>query len=641
MRPLHIARTAASAALVAAIVVGALSTTDARAAGTDTQQATGTMPTGSPDYRWDGSSTSTARSLAAGTAAPVYTLGTDVASYQHPGGQPIDWRAVAASGQGFTIVKATESTTYTNPYARADVTGARSAGLVVGVYHFADPTVSATAQADYFARQVNGFGGTLLPPALDLEVTGGLTPSALVTWTSTFLTRLRADTGRTPMIYSGPYFWSTAMAGSKAFVQYPLWEAHWTSAAAPQQVGGWPSWTLWQYSNGSYGSPPPVPGIPALVDRSRFAGTKAQLLGLAQTSRPGIVPPFTGTATSSQYPDGTFLRVVGQPNVYEVAGLAPLWVTTWSHVDGAHPVRQVTASQFLTLRSSPLDGTYLLDPVSRRWYRTAGGAPLPVITFRTLGAPTHYALVDSNDLTNAGSPGPYSRLARTVRDGTFLVTAENRQVYEVAGGAPIFVSTWSTFGGPQPTVTVNQPVVDQAGSGGWMNSLRFTPADGTQLMDGTTGALYLVTAGHPAPVAPGSPATSAFTLVGTTAILNAGGTGVWAHLTRRDLPVDDLEPGLQPQHREHRAHRGRGTQQRHAPAAVLRQPAEHDEHADAGGVDERDVRQVDRRVRRTAGLEVVHLRAQRCPVVEVDLALEPDLERAPGRFVLRCHAAER
>jgi lysozyme len=533
MRPFRSLPSAASVALVAAIALGTVSTSGVQVARADDGQlTTGTMPAGSPDARWDASGPVTARAGALTAAAtPVYSLGTDVASYQHPGGKPIDWHAVATSGQSFTIVKATESTTYTNPYAMTDVTGARSAGLVVGVYHFANPAVSATAQADYFSRQVNGFGGTLLPPALDLEVTGGLTPSALIVWTSAFLTRVRQDTGRTPMIYTGPYFWSTAMAGSKAFVQYPLWEAHWTTAAAPQQVGGWPSFTLWQYSNGTYGSPPAVPGIPALVDRSRFAGTKAQLTALASTSRPGIVPPFTGTATAAQFPDGTFVHVTGDPYIYEIAGLAPIWVTRWARVGGAHPVREITAAQFTSLRSSPLDGSYLTDLVTHHWYRMAGGAPLPVITFRSLGTPTHYAYVDTYDILNAGGAGPYSHLARTVRDGTFLISAETGQVYEVAGGAPIFVSTWATYGGVQPYVLVNQPVLDDAGSGGWMNSLSYVPADGTVLMDGSTGLLYLVTTGHPAAMDPASLGSSPFTLVGTTAIANAGGTGVWSHLT--------------------------------------------------------------------------------------------------------------
>ena len=44
--------------------------------------------------------------------------GIDVASHQHPGGAAIDWNTVAASGQKFAFVKATEGTNYTNPLLR-------------------------------------------------------------------------------------------------------------------------------------------------------------------------------------------------------------------------------------------------------------------------------------------------------------------------------------------------------------------------------------------------------------------------------------------------------------------------------------------------------------------------------------------
>ncbi len=494
---------------------------------TGQQQTTGMLPVGSPDA---GAPATPSVSRAAAAAATSYTLGTDVSSYQHPGAKPIDWHAVAASGQSFTVIKATESTTYTNPYAVTDLVGARAAGLVVGLYHYANPAVSATAQADSFARQVNGIGGTMLPPVLDLEATGGLSPTALISWTSAFLTRVQRDTGRIPMIYSGPYFWSTAMAGSKAFARYPLWEAHYTTAAEPSAVGGWPRWTLWQYSNGTFGSPAAVPGIPARVDRDRFGRTKAQLAALASTSRPGIVAPFTGTATAAQFPDGTFVRVTGDTYVYEIAGLAPLFVTSWSRVGGPHQVRQISAASFYTLRSSPLEGTFLVDLADRHAYRVAGGAPVVVASWTPYGGVQHYVGIDDSDIVHAGAAGPYSHLSTTVRDGTFVRTVETGQVYEVAGGAPVFVSTWSTFGGSQPYVLVNQAAVDQAGSGGIWDHMSFVPADGTALSDGSTGLFYLVTGGHPALTDVATIGSTPFTLVGDSAIVNAGGTGVWAHL---------------------------------------------------------------------------------------------------------------
>jgi len=530
------ARHALVAATAGAVVIAVLAT-PALAASTATvgkvsnppsQAASGMMPAGAPDAARKTSSQS-APAFKAAASAP-YLLGTDVSSYQHPAGAAINWSLVAGSGQAFTVVKATESTDYTNPYVMTDVLGARAAGLLVGLYHFAHPEFSPTAQADYFARQINGIGGTLLPPVLDLESNGGLSSSALISWTSSFLTRLRLDTGRVPMIYSGPYFWSTSMAGSTAFSQYPLWEAHYTTAASPQYIPGWPTWSMWQYSDGSFGSPAAVPGIPANVDRDRFAGTKAQLLALAAASRPGVQPPFNGTATAAQYPDGSFVRVSGDPHVYVVAGLAPLWVSSWSHVGRPQPVAVISLAAFRTLRSSPLDGTFLNDVLTGRVYEMAGGAPLLVTSWTAFGGAQPSVRTDDWDIANAGACGTLCSLLNKPRDGTVLRAAETGQVFVVAGGAPIFVSTWAAFGGPQPFVNVNQLPIQNAGAGSWYNHLSFLPADGTVLSDSSTGQLYVVTSGAPLIGNVTTLGATPFTLVDHNAIVNAGGAGVWAHL---------------------------------------------------------------------------------------------------------------
>ncbi len=214
----------------------------------------------------------TARDTADASASATSALyGPDVSSYQHPGGAPINWGSVAASGQAFAIVKATENG-YTNPYLAQDLAGAHDAGLVVGAYAFARPSASAVAQADAFARAIGTLPSPSLPPVLDLEDAGGLSPAALVAWTHAFLDRLQASTGRVPMIYSGPYFWSSALGGDRGFAQYPLWQAQYTSAASPSPMGGWPTYTLWQFTDAAS-----IPGISGGVDQSRFNGTRQQL----------------------------------------------------------------------------------------------------------------------------------------------------------------------------------------------------------------------------------------------------------------------------------------------------------------------------------------------------------------------------
>jgi GH25 family lysozyme M1 (1,4-beta-N-acetylmuramidase) len=218
----------------------------------------------------------TVGSLSSASAAKV-VKGPDVASYQHPHatkahphGQPINWAAVAKAGYDFAIVKATEGTSYVNPYFAgpyySDYADAATAGLVHGSYHFARPALpivaSATAQAKVFAKTVGSVTTTkTLPPALDLEVTGGLNPGQLVTWAQTFLLEMRTLTGRTPMLYTYPNFWENDLRDPTALARYPLWMAEYGVSNGPVS-------DLWQYTDHAN-----IKGIVGGVDVSKFQGT--------------------------------------------------------------------------------------------------------------------------------------------------------------------------------------------------------------------------------------------------------------------------------------------------------------------------------------------------------------------------------
>lgn len=226
--------------------------------------------------------------LSQGVAALADVTGPDVSGWQHPSGAAIDWAKVKGNGQSFTFVKATEGTTYANPYFPADWSGSGSAGLMHGAYHFARPTTtagSAVAQANYFvatAGQQNTPG--TLPPVLDLEVSGGLSSTQLISWAQQWLTQVKTLTGRTPILYSYPAFWTGNMANSTAFASYPLWIAGYSSEPAP--LGGWAHWTFWQYSDNSS-----IPGISGAGDMSTYVGSLTQLQALALIVPPPTPPP--------------------------------------------------------------------------------------------------------------------------------------------------------------------------------------------------------------------------------------------------------------------------------------------------------------------------------------------------------------
>lgn len=210
----------------------------------------------------------------AASSSPVQ--GVDVSKYQHDDGKPIDWGKVRRSGQTFAFIKATGGSDRTDPWYARESVAARRAGMIVGAYHYADPRHDADAQAAHIVdvvgttREANDLG-----IVLDLESSGGLSPSRLSTWAHTFLTGVERRTGRLPILYTGPHFWHTKMKDNKTFGAYPLWIAHYTDKR-PGPLPGWDRWTFWQRTSSAR-----VSGIVGLVDHDLFCCPASTLAALA------------------------------------------------------------------------------------------------------------------------------------------------------------------------------------------------------------------------------------------------------------------------------------------------------------------------------------------------------------------------
>lgn len=257
-------------------------------------------------------------SLSDAHADPIGGIrGIDVSNYQHPGGASIDWAQVAGAGNRFVFIKATEGPVspggpyYTNPWFKRDRSDAAAVGMYRGAYHFGRPQYpldSAIFQARYFVSVTGPMRGAGdLPHVLDLEDSGGLPPADLISWTFAFLNELEALTGRRPIIYSGWYFWNTALAGSTAFGDYRLWMARYTSATNPLPLpSGWPTWTFWQYSSSLS-----VLGIVGNVDGNVYCCEGANLAALADGTSVSAAAsnPFGSFDGASRLPGG--VRVHG------------------------------------------------------------------------------------------------------------------------------------------------------------------------------------------------------------------------------------------------------------------------------------------------------------------------------------------
>ncbi|GAA2207673.1 hypothetical protein GCM10009850_031310 [Nonomuraea monospora] len=233
---------------------------------------------------------------AAATAGPEdYAVhGIDVSGHNHGGAnQAIDWRAVAAAGQRFVSIKATEGhrTKWVNDWFVRDLAGARGAKLIHTAYHYFVHGQDGVAQADHFLATVRGQGldGTHpyeLPLEVDIEVQEGgkpacgAAPAALVRQALAFIGRVKSVTGVAPTVYTQRSFVDRCMAGSTEFGKYRVRLARYGRTPPPPLPGG-SGWDFWQFTRTAR-----VAGLPPHdVDENVFAGDLAALERLANLAQ--------------------------------------------------------------------------------------------------------------------------------------------------------------------------------------------------------------------------------------------------------------------------------------------------------------------------------------------------------------------
>lgn len=117
------------------------------------------------------------------------------------------------------------------------------------------------------------------------------------------------------------------------------------------------------------------------------------------------------TAPGSPLPEGSFVKMAGAPDIYRIAGGAPLRVSNWAYFGGPQPSAEVSRTRFNLLPKYP-------------------------------------------------------------RSGSFLLVGGSGRVFRVMSGVASLVSSWDAFGGPQPTTTVDPAALDNAGTGGVWNHLK-------------------------------------------------------------------------------------------------------------------------------------------------------------------------
>lgn len=167
----------------------------------------------------------------------------------------------------FIFVKATEGTDIIDENFNLNFYQARKCELIRGAYHFFSTTSSADRQARFFCKVVQ-LEDEDLPPVLDVENLGSLTPEQLRKEVLTWMNYVERYYGVTPILYTY-YSFKQKYLNTPEFDKYPLWIAHYYEPKLKYEG----KWAFWQHTDAGR-----VDGIKGYVDVNLFNGEYKDLL---------------------------------------------------------------------------------------------------------------------------------------------------------------------------------------------------------------------------------------------------------------------------------------------------------------------------------------------------------------------------
>lgn len=186
----------------------------------------------------------------------------------------VDLATAQANGIVAVIHKATEGSTVTDAEYRHRRDKARTLGLLWGAYHYSSGA-SVSDQVANFIEHAEPDENDVI--ALDWESSSD-GPDMTLDQACRFVEMINSELGRWPVVYGGRLLRETIGARRQAVLaNCPLWYSRYRSAPIGIPTATWPTYTLWQFTDGNNGpAPHTVKGI-GRCDRNRFAGTIDEL----------------------------------------------------------------------------------------------------------------------------------------------------------------------------------------------------------------------------------------------------------------------------------------------------------------------------------------------------------------------------
>lgn len=182
--------------------------------------------------------------------------GIDISKWQGT----IDFSKVAKDNQNkkFVIIKATQGITITDGKLNYNSTEANKYKLLVSYYHYANTSIDAKEQANYFLNAIKNLPKNSIPLVLDLEENqGNLDRQSMTNFVTDFINTIKAN-NKEVGIYSYASFLNSNLIQPHNFSNIPLFLSAYPTNninPLPEKLNqptlpkGWYNYYLWQYSN--------------------------------------------------------------------------------------------------------------------------------------------------------------------------------------------------------------------------------------------------------------------------------------------------------------------------------------------------------------------------------------------------------
>ncbi|MEO5931833.1 MAG: glycoside hydrolase family 25 protein [Candidatus Kapaibacterium sp.] len=186
----------------------------------------------------------------------------------------VDFAKIKNAGIAGVIHKATEGATVNDAMYTQRRTAALAQNLMWGAYHFGSPG-DGVAQAKHFLAVTKPTPKDLLVLDFEQNYDSHGKPAASMSLADAvkFVTYVQQQTGRWPGLYGGSAYLQQVLGitHNATLANCWLWLAQY--GPTPKIQATWPTWTMWQYTDGVNGNQPhSVDGV-GNCDRDQFNGS--------------------------------------------------------------------------------------------------------------------------------------------------------------------------------------------------------------------------------------------------------------------------------------------------------------------------------------------------------------------------------